>query len=676
MGGVVSIVYMLVLASQVPASSGIEEPALPSELPEEVSLPTASEQEIEELQRIDESRKLLEQGLAEEAHTKLSQSFSSNWGKNISTLSVRAWALFETARFEELLKILPDDQHDNEIVFLKGSALLGLGKKEEGIVLLRQLWWREPTQVWGVWALWQLGKANLVGRYLKGERSFILKTVPPPLYRLRVRGKTIATRSLNRLSRNPFSKGQLRAEVRHALGARYLETEKLPEAIQMLRRALKAKPGLHLKRAIQLDLGESQRRRGAYKTALFHFENVASGYVDTLSNEARARAGQMAIEYRRYDDAQRHFETQLLSNPLGPNRNQALWGLGWVAWRREKPKEARQFFKTLLESDPFGPKAAASIYWGARASQELGDNNTAMSEFLALVQRFPVDYYAHRATEFIEGQADLQVVTPAASLPISHTNHQLSHVEGLLKASLSKQALKGLREVLPRAYDELGPKDLELGSSLATALNAPLLAARFRGIRNRRYPQLTKRTVRTLAANFPDRYVSLLRKTAKRFVLEPNVVVALSRQESAFNPRAMSPVGALGLMQLMPTTAAGLMGISVESEKFDPNNILNPSTNVYLGCKYLKRMLKSFDGTMEYALAAYNAGPGAVRRWRRRGKVPVEVFVEEIPYEETRNYVKKVLSWKRKLEFLERARHEVRQLTRNKAKTTTSVAAR
>ena len=171
MGGVVSIFYMLVLTSQVPEPSGIEPTLVPSAVPQESSLPSASEQEIEELQRIDEGRKLLEQGLAEEAHSKLSQAFASSWGKNISTLAVRAWALFETGRYEELLKILPDDQNDNEIVFLKGSALMGLGKQEEGIVLLRQLWWREPTQVWGVWALWQLGKANLVSRYLKGERS-------------------------------------------------------------------------------------------------------------------------------------------------------------------------------------------------------------------------------------------------------------------------------------------------------------------------------------------------------------------------------------------------------------------------------------------------------------------------------------------------------------------------
>ena len=258
-------------------------------------------------------------------------------------------------------------------MFLKGAALLGVGKTEDGILLLRQLWWREPTQVWGLWSLWQLAKHNPVKRYLKGERSFVLKVVPPPLYRLRVRGKTIATRSLDRLSRNPFQKGQLRAEVRHALGARYIETEKLPEAIHMLRRALKARPGLHLKRAIHWTW-ERPKDAEAYKTALFHFENVASGYIDTLSNEARARAGQMAIEYRRYDDAQRHFETQLLSNPLGPNRNQALWGLGWVSWRRGEYKQARQFFQSLLQSDPFGPERL--VFTGAQGRpRSWGESN-------------------------------------------------------------------------------------------------------------------------------------------------------------------------------------------------------------------------------------------------------------------------------------------------------------
>lgn len=676
MGGEIFCLMMLVLASPSLAESSLDSGDNALAHPPDTVEAQGERAEIEELLRIDESRKLLLAGKSQEAAQQLAHGFQSTRGKDANTLILRAWSLFETGQFQELLAILPAKDHDNEFAFLRGSALLRSGSTQEGSVLLRQLWWQEPTQVWGVWALWQLAQQNAVGRYLRGERKFILKTVPPPLYRLRVTGRTISIRSLNRLARNPFRKGQLRAEVRHALGARYLESEKLPEAIANFRRAIKAKPGLHLRRAIHLDLGEAHRRRGAYKTALIHFEKVASGYVDTLSDEARSRAGQMAIEYRRYDDAQRHFETQLISNPLGTNRNQALWGLGWVATRRGQFVQARQFFQTLLENDPYGERAAASIYWGARAAQELGETQTAMSELIALVQRFPVDYYAHRAGFLINHQTALQVVTPAASLPVPVRNPELTHVEGLSRAGLTEQALKKLRSTLHAAYSDFGPEELELGQVLASQLKAPRLAARFRGIRHRRYPQLSKTTVRTLAANFPDRYVSLVKRTARRFKLEENLLVGLSRQESAFNPRAVSPVGALGLMQLMPTTAADLLGVSVDSEEFDSHRILKPATNVTLGCRYFKRMLKVFKGTQEYALAAYNAGPGAVARWRKRGELPVEVFVEEIPYAETREYVKRVLSWKRKYEFLQRARSQVQELARRERTAKKPVALR
>ena len=115
MGGVVSIVCMLVFTSPVPDSTGAAETVQPTPISQaDSTLSDASEKEIEELLRIDQSRKLLEQGLAEEAHQELSKSFTTNWGKDISTLIVRAWALFQTERFEELLKVLPNEEHDNE----------------------------------------------------------------------------------------------------------------------------------------------------------------------------------------------------------------------------------------------------------------------------------------------------------------------------------------------------------------------------------------------------------------------------------------------------------------------------------------------------------------------------------------------------------------------------------
>ena len=106
-------------------------------------------------------------------------------------------------------------------------------------------------------------------------------------------------------------------------------------------------------------------------------------------------------------------------------------------------------------------------------------------------------------------------------------------------------------------------------------------------------------------------------------------------------------------MQLMPKTAASL--IRERKPKANPTvpEIMQPRLNAKLGTRYLGRMMRAFGGHLEYALAAYNAGPGAVTRWRqRRGYLPAEIFVEEIPYRETRLYVRKILAWKRKFEFM------------------------
>lgn len=118
-------------------------------------------------------------------------------------------------------------------------------------------------------------------------------------------------------------------------------------------------------------------------------------------------------------------------------------------------------------------------------------------------------------------------------------------------------------------------------------------------------------------------FLETIRKYASHYGVEEHLVRALIRQESCFNPQARSHAGAQGLMQLMPGTAS-LMGV---------NDSLNPTQNIRGGVKYLARMLKRFGGNKELALAAYNAGPGAVTKYNG---IP--------PYRETRNYVVKVMS--------------------------------
>ena len=114
---------------------------------------------------------------------------------------------------------------------------------------------------------------------------------------------------------------------------------------------------------------------------------------------------------------------------------------------------------------------------------------------------------------------------------------------------------------------------------------------------------------------------------------------AIAKQESRYSPGVSSPVGARGLMQLMPTTAAELMGRDLTDE-----DLIEPRLNTELGARYLAFLLKQWDGNPWLTIASYNAGPGAAERWRSvELETDPELWAERIPYPETRIYTKKVL---------------------------------
>ena len=143
-------------------------------------------------------------------------------------------------------------------------------------------------------------------------------------------------------------------------------------------------------------------------------------------------------------------------------------------------------------------------------------------------------------------------------------------------------------------------------------------------------------------------------RAARRYGVPLSLVMGVMRQESAFSSKAESSAGALGLMQIMPLTGQYLARVPM-SEPWDPAILLEPSVNVMLGVKYLSELQNRF-GDLELVLAAYNAGPSAVQRWLNRRPEDLAAFVEAIPYDETRDYVVKVISWMRRFEAVEEQR--------------------
>ena len=269
-------------------------------------------------------------------------------------------------------------------------------------------------------------------------------------------------------------------------------------------------------------------------------------------------------------------------------------------------------------------------YWHGRALQESGRNEEANALLRELAGER--DYYGFLAADRLALDYQFHELPIAAS-------------EAELRAMRERPALQRAHEFdlvgLPHhAYNEwsfetkrLTGRDLEVAAVVASLWGRPDRAILILSLANA-YDDLSIR--------FPLLYTDLVQKYATLRGLEPPRVLAIIRAESAFNPAARSPVGALGLMQLMPDTAretarsAGLRFNGVQT-------LVDPAINIALGTAFLRTMLLRYDGNFAMAAAAYNAGPGRVRQWQGDACVPTESWVETIPYTETRGYVRRAL---------------------------------
>jgi soluble lytic murein transglycosylase len=142
---------------------------------------------------------------------------------------------------------------------------------------------------------------------------------------------------------------------------------------------------------------------------------------------------------------------------------------------------------------------------------------------------------------------------------------------------------------------------------------------------------------------YPTAFLELVDEQARRYNLDPRLLLALVRQESLFDQVAGSTAGALGLTQVIPSTGRDIAaGIGVAD--FEPNQLFRPATSLHFGADYLAQMLRQFNRDLAPALAAYNAGPGNAARWRQSASVhDHDLYIENIDFTETRRYVPLVL---------------------------------
>jgi soluble lytic murein transglycosylase len=365
-------------------------------------------------------------------------------------------------------------------------------------------------------------------------------------------------------------------------------------------------------------------------------------------------------------EAQDALATLVREHPAGDYHDEARFRLAWLSRRGGDADAAVAQLLAIEEQqqqrgDPY--EHARAAYWRARVLAERGKEGKAAARVIwaDLVARYPAGYYGLLARARLSGDAAREPALPVAAAPEPSPAADVTWEAGALRDEPRFRAgVVLLRLGLPRdAAEELGAiEPRRLHEAAEASPDAVLLVADLldRAGDHRAAHGLLRTRVRSAFRGPPDgdnvrawriAYPPAYRDEVKRWAAAAKVPVdlvqALMREESALDPRALSPAGAIGLTQLMLPTAQEVAR-SLKLGKMTRERLTDASLNIRLGSRYLGDLVRRFEGSIALALAAYNAGGGAVNRWleQRRG-LELDEFVEEIPVEETRGYVKRVL---------------------------------
>jgi soluble lytic murein transglycosylase len=314
----------------------------------------------------------------------------------------------------------------------------------------------------------------------------------------------------------------------------------------------------------------------------------------------------------------------------------AFWEIAWQSYLAGDLKTAADYFKKQLDTDWMRDR---TLYWYGRTLAAAGDEKGAENAYARLLAENPFGYYALAYKKVAKVKEDETVFLSAELCDILPEPAGFERAKALIALGLYEEAGKELsfaRKKLagnPAIIQGIARLYLEMGDYHGA----------FSLINQGHLRNPDKNSLAEWGILYPLAFREMVTGNAEKSGIPDSLIYSIIRAESNFSPFALSPVGAVGLMQIMPATAAAIA--NGDSDKSGSDHLTRPELNIRFGVKHLKDQLTLYAGDPVMAVAAYNAGAGNVNRWlRMSGKLPMDVFVENIPFPETREYVKKVLA--------------------------------
>ena len=388
-----------------------------------------------------------------------------------------------------------------------------------------------------------------------------------------------------------------------------------------------------------------------------YFKEVSKG---NPSSERTIKAlfflGKIYEEQKNYPEALKTYQMALNKYSEEFYGQWAGWRLGWVNYIDGKFEKAFERFQDLAQQFPKGPFIESNLYWSAKSAEKMGDKEKAKKLFIDVANLYPYTFHGIRAKEQLlkTGMSftENNIKSKGAQTPVK-LGRALTSLENFYHNRAIELSALGLTI---EARNEIQQLEKSIRKNLTGVLWLSKLYHKADG-----YPESLKllQLYKNFAAKsgernlshrfwkyfFPLAYRDAVASNSKYRKVDPYFITSIMRQESLFNRKALSPAGARGLMQIMPATGKKLYPKSKLNKPFVSDALFEPDLNIRLGVKYVSQLDKRFGGNGTHILISYNAGPHVLKKWLKRfdNVNDLDVFIESIPYPETRRYVKHVL---------------------------------
>lgn len=567
---------------------------------------------------------------------------------------VYAGALIADGRASDAIELLENDRQpvraDLEVVL--GRAYEADNQPAKALTIFRNLYYTMPLS----WEASQVqGDLNKLATAAQGEPvSVEAKRTRADLL---AKGKQFSEAAneyhdlLNEISPHE------RLEIRIAFAESLRHSGQNKEAKKILESIPESTPEISAERLF--NLGEIARSVNDDDEFLRIVDQLRQRYpTSPWLEQSLLSAGNIYLLRRDYDKAIDCYRELQQRFPNGGRASYAHWKAAWLTLRQGRNEQAKKDFEDQIAWYSASSEVPAALYWRARLAEEDNDPAMARAYYKVLALRYRNYYYGDLARQRLPMLKDddredpphyavLDRVPPLSNLDnitpdeVPTDNLRVQKAELLANGALIDFAVRELHAAaeeekgnwapaeIAALYEDVGRYDMAIETLKHAAPNYFALDL----------PNLPRSYWEAL---FPKAYWPDLKRYSSANALDPYLVASLIRQESAFNPNAVSHANAVGLMQLLPKVGKGV----AKEEKirhFSTQLLFTPATNLRLGTRYFRSMVDKF-GSFEYALAAYNAGTDRVQDWMGEGRYrdPQE-FVESIPFTETREYVQNIL---------------------------------